>query len=124
MPRAAFGGLDFQARLLARRVRELRAEPALSGVIVWTLRDYALRPDFVGGSIARRRPDLRLAPGSTRRASTTSRAARSRPSKQYAARSTQTCDEHMVICHTRRATMAACPEKWSFPGGWAVPVAL
>nr|MBA3746509.1 hypothetical protein [Solirubrobacterales bacterium] len=35
----------------------------VSGVLVWTLRDYALRPDFVGGSIARRRPELTLAPG-------------------------------------------------------------
>ena len=63
MPRDAFGGLGFQARLLARRIRELRAEPELSGVIVWALRDYALRPDFVGGSIALRRPELHLAPG-------------------------------------------------------------
>ena len=62
-PGAAFGGLRFQARLLARRIRALRDEPGLSGILVWALRDYALRPDFVGGSIAERRPDLRLAPG-------------------------------------------------------------
>ncbi|MEY2517298.1 MAG: beta-galactosidase [bacterium] len=62
-PGAAFGGLHFQARLLARRIRTLRDEPGLSGIIVWSLRDYALRPDFVGGSIAARRPDLRLTPG-------------------------------------------------------------
>ncbi len=63
MPRDAFGGLGFQARLLARRIRQLADEPGLSGTLVWSLRDYALRPDFVGGSIAERRPDLRLAPG-------------------------------------------------------------
>ncbi|MDX6677584.1 MAG: beta-galactosidase [Solirubrobacteraceae bacterium] len=63
MPAGAFGGLRYQARLLARRVRGLRAEPGVSGIIVWTLRDYALRPDFTGGSIAERRPDLRLTPG-------------------------------------------------------------
>ncbi len=59
----AFGSLRFQARLLARRIRGLLDEPGLSGTLVWSLRDYALRPDFVGGSIAERRPDLNLAPG-------------------------------------------------------------
>jgi hypothetical protein len=63
MPENAFGSLTFQARLLARRIRQLAREPGLSGTLVWSLRDYALRPDFAGGSIAKRRPDLRLAPG-------------------------------------------------------------
>jgi hypothetical protein len=62
-PGTAFGGLRYQARLLARRIRALGDEPGLSGIIVWALRDYALRPDFSGGSIAERRPNLRLAPG-------------------------------------------------------------
>jgi hypothetical protein len=62
-PGDAFGGLRYQARLLERRVRGLRDEPGVSGVLVWTLRDYALRPDFVGGSIAERRPGLTLSPG-------------------------------------------------------------
>jgi hypothetical protein len=59
----AFGGLSYQARLLERRIRGLRAEPGVSGILVWTLRDYALRPDFVGGSIVDRRPGLTLTPG-------------------------------------------------------------
>jgi hypothetical protein len=63
MPHSAFGGLGFQARLLARRIRQLGREPGLSGTLVWSLRDYALRPDFVGGSIVERRPELRLTPG-------------------------------------------------------------
>jgi hypothetical protein len=63
MPAGAFGGLRFQARLLSRRVRQLSRETELSGTLVWSLRDYALRPDFIGGSIAERRPRLRLAPG-------------------------------------------------------------
>lgn len=58
-----FGGLRFQAGLLARRVRALLGEPGLSGVIVWNLRDYALRPDFRGGSVLDLRPGLRLTPG-------------------------------------------------------------
>ncbi|MEA2192837.1 MAG: beta-galactosidase, partial [Solirubrobacteraceae bacterium] len=60
---ARFGSLAFQAGLLARRIRGLRAEPGLSGILVWALRDYALRPDFVGGSVARRMPGLTLTPG-------------------------------------------------------------
>ena len=58
-----FGGLRFQAALLARRLRDLREVPGCSGVIVWNLRDYALRPDFRGGSVLEVRPDLRLTPG-------------------------------------------------------------
>lgn len=60
---AAFGGLAFQAELLARRLRELRDAPELSGIIVWNLRDYALRPDFRGGSVLDLRPGLTLTPG-------------------------------------------------------------
>ena len=59
----AFGGLRFQAELLARRLRELRDEPDLSGTIVWNLRDYALRPDFRGGSVLDLRPGLTLTAG-------------------------------------------------------------
>ena len=59
----AFGGLRFQADLLARRIRGLRREPGLSGILVWALRDYALRPDFLGGSVLTRHPELTLAPG-------------------------------------------------------------
>lgn len=59
----AFGGLRFQAALLARRLRGLRGEPGLSGAIVWNLRDYALRPDFRGGSVLDVRPGLELTPG-------------------------------------------------------------
>jgi len=59
----AFGGRRFQADLLARRIRSLRADRRLSGTLVWSLRDYALRPDFRGGSVLRSRPDLKLRPG-------------------------------------------------------------
>ncbi|HEY0343839.1 MAG TPA: glycoside hydrolase family 2 TIM barrel-domain containing protein [Solirubrobacteraceae bacterium] len=62
-PPAAFGGRRFQADLLARRIRELRRDRALSGTLVWSLRDYALRPDFRGGSVLLRRPDLELRAG-------------------------------------------------------------
>jgi hypothetical protein len=58
-----FGGLRYQAELLGRRLRELRDAPQLSGTIVWNLRDYALRPDFRGGSVLEQRPKLTLEPG-------------------------------------------------------------
>jgi hypothetical protein len=60
---AAFGGTGYQSELLGRRLRELRDEPDLSGTIVWNLRDYALRPDFRGGSVLDLRPGLKLTPG-------------------------------------------------------------
>jgi hypothetical protein len=63
VPGDAFGSPRFQAELLARRLRELRDVPGLSGTIVWNLRDYALRPDFRGGSVLMARPDLTLTPG-------------------------------------------------------------
>ena len=59
----AFGGLHFQAELLGRRIAGLRGVPGLSGTIVWNLRDYALRPDFRGGSVLKRRPGLTITPG-------------------------------------------------------------
>lgn len=62
-PPEAFGGEQFQADLLARRIRSLRDDLSLSGTIVWSLRDYALRPDFRGGSVLLRRPGLKLRPG-------------------------------------------------------------
>ena len=60
---AGFGGLRYQAAVLGRRLRELRDAPQLSGTIVWNLRDYALRPDFRGGSVLELRPSLTLTPG-------------------------------------------------------------
>jgi hypothetical protein len=59
----AIGGLRYQAAVLSRRLRGLLQEPDLDGVIVWNLRDYALRPDFRGGSVLDLRPGLRLTPG-------------------------------------------------------------
>ncbi len=62
-PPRAFGGVEFQAELLGRRLRSLADDVTLSGTLVWSLRDYALRPDFRGGSVLERRPGLKLRPG-------------------------------------------------------------
>src|SRR5438309_10150553 len=46
------GGFGYQAALLARRIARYRSEPALAGVLVFALRDYAVRPAFAGGRAA------------------------------------------------------------------------
>lgn len=59
----AFGGVRFQAQLLARRTQALERLPGLSGEMVWLLRDHAIRPTFHGGSVLTVHPGLRLKPG-------------------------------------------------------------
>jgi hypothetical protein len=61
-PAGAPGGLRYQAQLVRRRIGELR-QARVDGMLVWTLRDAALRPDFSGGSIAAIAPGVRLASG-------------------------------------------------------------
>jgi hypothetical protein len=63
LPDRAFGGERFQARFLAQRAQLLAGTGAVDGMLVWNLRDYALRPDFRGGSVVRLKPGLRLTPG-------------------------------------------------------------
>jgi hypothetical protein len=62
-PRSAPGGVDFQARLLARHIRIYRAQPWLSGMLVWNLQDFALSPTFSGGSVRRQAPNIALVRG-------------------------------------------------------------
>jgi hypothetical protein len=62
-PTAGPGGLEFQARLLARHIRIYRAQPWLAGMLVWNIQDFALSPDFAGGSIRRQAPNIALTRG-------------------------------------------------------------
>jgi beta-galactosidase/beta-glucuronidase len=57
------GGLQFQAELLARHIRVYRAQPWLSGMLVWNIQDFALSPDFAGGSVRRLAPEMALVRG-------------------------------------------------------------
>jgi hypothetical protein len=57
------GGLEFQARLVARHIRIYRAAPWLSGMLVWNLQDFALSPYFAGGSVRREAPAIALVEG-------------------------------------------------------------
>jgi hypothetical protein len=57
------GGLRFQAELLARHIRAYRAQPWLSGMLVWNVQDFALSPGFDGGSVRRLAPEIALVRG-------------------------------------------------------------
>jgi hypothetical protein len=60
---SAPGGFSFQARLLAAHVAVYRADPKLTGMLIWLLRDYPLTPKFQGGSIHGVLPRVRLIEG-------------------------------------------------------------
>jgi hypothetical protein len=57
------GSYGFQSTLLARHIAVYGADPRLSGMLVWDLRDYPLVPQFNGGSITFRLPRLKLIEG-------------------------------------------------------------
>jgi hypothetical protein len=57
------GSYAFQARLLAAHVAVYEADPQLSGMLVYLLRDYPLTPTFDGGSVHAVLPKVRLIEG-------------------------------------------------------------
>jgi hypothetical protein len=60
---AAPGGYGYQARLLAQHIAVYTADPKLTGMMIWLLRDYPLTPTFQGGSIHGVLPQVRLIEG-------------------------------------------------------------
>lgn len=62
-PPGAPGSYSFQSRLLAQHIAVYEADPALSGMLIWVLRDYPLNPTFEGGSIHAKLPQVRLIEG-------------------------------------------------------------
>jgi len=48
---------------VARHIRAYRADPRLSGMMVWALQDFALRPNFLGGSVRAQAPAIVLRRG-------------------------------------------------------------
>jgi hypothetical protein len=62
-PSGAPGSYAFQARLLAAHVAVYEADPRLTAMLVWVLRDYPLTPTFTGGSIHNVLPHVRLIEG-------------------------------------------------------------
>jgi len=59
-PRHGPGGLGYQSALLRRRIRLYGARRDVAGMLVWTLRDYAVAAGFSGGSLSGRVAGLRL----------------------------------------------------------------
>jgi len=57
------GGYGFQAQLLRDHIDIYRKTPGVSGMLVWNLRDFAVSPEFAGGSIRRSVPDINLVRG-------------------------------------------------------------
>jgi hypothetical protein len=62
-PASRPGGYAFQSRLLATHIRTYASMPALSGMLVWNLSDFAVPPTFNGGSIRGIVPGIRLLRG-------------------------------------------------------------
>ncbi len=57
------GSYSFQARLLAEHIAVYAADPKLTAMLVWVLRDYPLTPTFTGGSIHGVLPHVKLIEG-------------------------------------------------------------
>jgi hypothetical protein len=62
-PAGSPGSYAFQARLLAEHIAVYAADPKLTAMLVWVLRDYPLVPTFQGGSIHGVLPHVKLIEG-------------------------------------------------------------
>ena len=62
-PPGSPGSYGFQSRLLAEHIAVYAADPKLTAMMVWVLRDYPLTPTFQGGSIHQVLPRLKLIEG-------------------------------------------------------------
>jgi hypothetical protein len=62
-PPGAPGSYGYQAKLLAEHIAVYEADPHLSAMMLWVLRDYPLTPFFDGGSITGVLPHLKLIEG-------------------------------------------------------------
>ncbi|HEY4810532.1 MAG TPA: glycoside hydrolase family 2 TIM barrel-domain containing protein [Solirubrobacteraceae bacterium] len=62
-PPGAPGSYAYQAKLLAEHIGVYEADPHLTAMMVWVLRDYPLTPTFSGGSIKEVLPKLKLIEG-------------------------------------------------------------
>jgi hypothetical protein len=57
------GGYAYQSHLLAGHIALYEADPALSGMLVWVLRDFAETPTYNGGSVRSELPHVKLIEG-------------------------------------------------------------
>ncbi len=54
------GGYRYQSRLLTRRIAYYARQPGVAGTLVWVLREYAVTPNFRGGTLRAQVPGLKL----------------------------------------------------------------
>jgi hypothetical protein len=62
-PSGSPGSYAYQAKLLAEHIAVYAADPHLTAMMIWVLRDYPLTPTFMGGSIKGVLPQLKLIEG-------------------------------------------------------------
>jgi hypothetical protein len=62
-PPGSPGSYAYQAKLLAEHIAVYAADPHLTAMMIWVLRDYPLTPTFEGGSIKSVLPNLKLIEG-------------------------------------------------------------
>jgi len=62
-PNPLLGSYAYQSQVLSENIRDYEADPALSGMLVWSLRDFAVAPTFAGGSINAVAPNISLVKG-------------------------------------------------------------
>ena len=62
-PPGSPGSYAYQAQLLAEHIAVYEADPRLTAMIIWVLRDYPLNPTFEGGSIHEVLPHVKLIEG-------------------------------------------------------------
>jgi beta-galactosidase/beta-glucuronidase len=62
-PPGSPGSYAYQAKLLAEHIAVYEADPRLTAMMIWVLRDYPLTPTFSGGSIKQVLPNLKLIEG-------------------------------------------------------------
>jgi beta-galactosidase/beta-glucuronidase len=62
-PAGSPGSYAYQAQLLAEHIEVYEADPHLTAMMIWVLRDYPLTPTFSGGSIKHVLPHLKLIEG-------------------------------------------------------------
>ncbi len=62
-PDPTLGSYARQSAVLAENIGAYEADPALSGMLVWNLRDFAVAPTFSGGRINKYDPGIQLVKG-------------------------------------------------------------
>jgi hypothetical protein len=62
-PSGSAGSYAYQAKVLAEHISVYAADPHLTAMMIWVLRDYPLTPTFMGGSIKDVLPQLKLIEG-------------------------------------------------------------